>query len=202
MTEHTTRRSTALADRNKILRHAATFSLLGIGIVLWGSLQLAGGTGWKSLVPVQEVPNADLIQPPVRGWPTNGGNLYNQRYSPLAEINRDNVAGLKGVWQARLGGSGVANKYSGEAQPIVDDGVIYIVTGADDVFALDVETSETLWTYEAGLDPAINVICCGWTSRGVGLGDGKIFVGQLDGKLVALDQQTGEPVWTVQAERW
>src|SRR5690606_8601212 len=46
-----------------------------------------------------------------------------------------------------------------------------------------------------------NVVCCGWTSRGVGLGDGKVFVGRLDGKLVALDQRTGNVVWSVQAER-
>ena len=50
--------------------------------------------------------------------------------------------------------------------------------------------------------PSNDVICCGWTSRGVALGDGKVYVGQLDGKLVALNQQTGGVVWSVQAERW
>ena len=86
---------------------------------------------------------------------------------------------------------GVGTKYSGEAQPIVYDGVIYVVTGADDVFAIGVESGEILWAYAANLDPANDVVCCGWTSRGVGLGDGKVYVGQLDGKLVALDQRTG-----------
>jgi alcohol dehydrogenase (cytochrome c) len=143
-----------------------------------------------------------LTAPPTNGWPTNGGNWYNQRYSPLAQINRENVARLKGVWRARLDGSGVDTKYSGEAQPIVYDGVLYIVTGADDVFALDVETGAQLWQHRAHLDPTIDTVCCGWTSRGVGLGDGKVYVGQLDGKLVALDQGTGEVVWSTQAERW
>jgi alcohol dehydrogenase (cytochrome c) len=143
-----------------------------------------------------------LTAPPTDGWPTNGGNWYNQRYSPLTEITRANVAGLKGVWRARLDGSGVDTKYSGEAQPLVHDGVLYIVTGADDVFALDVETGAHLWTYRANLDQTIDTVCCGWTSRGVGLGDGKVFVGQLDGKLVALDQATGAVVWSTQAERW
>ena len=177
-------------------------ALLGFGLL--GSVGFAVGEkmAWDGSPPVQDVAGVQLVQPPVRGWPTNGGNLYNQRYSPLTRIDRDNVADLKGVWQRRLGGSGVGNRYSGEAQPIVDNGVIYIITGADDVFALDVATSETLWTYEADLDPDISTICCGWTSRGVGLGDGKIFVGQLDGKLLALDQQTGEVIWSVQAERW
>src|SRR5688572_4107928 len=143
-----------------------------------------------------------LVAPPKAGWPTNGGNWYNQRYSPLTAIDRSNVANLKGVWRTRLRGSGIGTKYSGEAQPVVYDGVVYIVTGADDVFAIALETGEILWSYEAKLDEANDVVCCGWTSRGVGLGDGKVFVGQLDGKLVALDQNTGNVVWSVQAERW
>ncbi len=106
------------------------------------------------------------------------------------------------MWRARLKGSGVGTKYSGEAQPIVYDGVAYIVTGADDVFALSVDSGEILWSYEANLDPANDIVCCGWTSRGVGLGDGKVYVGQLDGKLVALDQRTGKVAWSTQAERW
>jgi alcohol dehydrogenase (cytochrome c) len=77
-----------------------------------------------------------------------------------------------------------------------------MVTGADDVFALSVETGAILWKYQADLLDTIDAVCCGWTSRGVGLGDGKIYVGQLDGKLVALDQTTGEVVWSVQAEAW
>jgi glucose dehydrogenase len=90
-----------------------------------------------------------LTAPPTASWPTNGGNLYNQRYSPLAAINRDNVAQLKGVWRARLRGSGSAPQYSGGAQPIVHDGVAYVSTGANDVFALSIDTGEILWQYTA-----------------------------------------------------
>lgn len=152
----------------------------------------------------QQIPAFDaheLAAPPTNAWPTNGGNAFNQRYSPLDQINRDNVGELRGVWRARLG-SGLDNKYSGEAQPIVYNGVVYIVTGADDVFAISVDTGETLWSYFANLDQEIDVICCGWTSRGVAIGDNKVFVGQLDGKLVALDADSGEVVWSTQAERW
>ena len=90
-------------------------------------------------------------------------------------------------------GSGTENKYSGEAAPVVYNGVIYVVTGADDVFAVSVESGQGPVAVPRNLDQAINTICCGWTSRGVGLGDGRLYVGQLDGKLVALDQQTGAP---------
>ncbi len=144
----------------------------------------------------------DLVEPPTTGWPTNGGDWYNRRHSPLTEINRDNVQDLRGVWRARLNGSGVGPQYSGAAQPIVYDGVVYVITGANDVFAISVDSGEILWTYESELDPAINTICCSWTNRGVSLGDGRIYFGRLDGRLVALDQRTGEELWNIQAERW
>src|SRR5688572_18880918 len=63
-----------------------------------------------------------LVTPPTDSWPTNGGNLYNQRYSPLRQIDTGNVAQLKGVWRARLRGSGAAPQYSGEGQPVDHDG--------------------------------------------------------------------------------
>jgi len=143
-----------------------------------------------------------LTAPPRTSWPTNGGNLYNQRYSPLTAINAANVGTLKGVWRTQLKGSGAAPQYSGEAQPIVYDGIAYVSTGANDVFALSLDDGKILWQYEAHLDPNLTSVCCGWTSRGVGLGGGKVFVGQLDGKLVALDRLSGKVVWTTQAERW
>jgi alcohol dehydrogenase (cytochrome c) len=144
----------------------------------------------------------DLAALPTTGWLTNGGDVFNRRYSPLTQINRGNVAQLTSVWRTHLNGSGMGVRYSGEAQPIVHEGVAYIVTGADDVFALSLDSGQILWTYTAKLDPSIDVVCCGWTSRGVGLGDGRIYVGQLDGRLVALDQRTGAVAWSVQAEPW
>ena len=139
---------------------------------------------------------------PRSDWPTNGGDWYNRRYSPLQEINRDTVERLKAVWRVRLNGSGFGPRYSAEAQPIFFDGVLYIATPANDVFAIDVDSGDFRWTYEANLDPGISTVCCGWTSRGVAIGDGKVYAGQLDGKLVALDQATGNVVWSIQAERW
>jgi len=142
------------------------------------------------------------VDPPVVDWPTNGGNLYNQRYSPLARISRDNVARLKGVWETRLRGSGTGPQYSGEAQPLVYDGVAYVSTGADDVFAVAIDSGQILWQYTANLDRDLTSVCCGWTSRGVAVSRDRVFVGRLDGRLVALDRMTGKPVWDVQAERW
>ena len=142
----------------------------------------------------------DLLALPTDGWVTNGGNLHNQRYSPLTQINRDNVGKLKAVWRASLRGSGLDPKQSGQAQPLIYDGTLYIVTGANDVFAIDIESGKVVWEYKANLDPDHVVHCCGWTSRGVAMGEAKIFVGQLDNKLVALDQRTGKVVWSNQTE--
>jgi quinohemoprotein ethanol dehydrogenase len=152
--------------------------------------------------PADPFTSQALTQLPRDGWRTNGGNLFNQRYSPLTTIDRSNVAQLKGVWRTHLNGSGLGPQYSGEAQPIVHDGKIYIITGANDVFALDVVSGAILWQYTAQLDPKLSTVCCGWTNRGVALGDGKLYFGRLDGRLVALDMRTGREAWSVQAERW
>ena len=65
----------------------------------------------------------DLVAPAAGHWITNGGNLYNQRYSTLALINKDNVARLKPAWRTHLNGSGLGAQFSGQAQPIVHEGV-------------------------------------------------------------------------------
>jgi alcohol dehydrogenase (cytochrome c) len=166
-------------------------------------LTLAALTIAGSLLAACEPPDTSLVALPTNGWPTNGGNWYNQRHSPLMAIDRSNVANLKGLWRTRLGGSGAGAAHSGEAQPLVVDGMIYVPTGASDLFALDVLSGAILWEHRANLEEATGtVVCCGWASRGVAHGEGRIFLGQLDGKLVAFDAKTGAVAWSVQAERW
>ncbi len=142
---------------------------------------------------------AQLTALPTTGWITNGGNVFNQRYSPLTQLNRSNVKELKAVWRASLGGSGLGRQSSGQAQMLAYGGVLYIVTGEDDVFAISVNTGKVLWEHRAHLDPKNVLVCCGWDARGLGLGDGKVFVGQLDNWVVALDQKTGKVVWRTQS---
>ena len=178
-----------------------TLTTVFIALVAAATLLVAGcGGGGSSSSGSTASPAftaAELSSLPRANWITNGGSISNQRYSPLAQINTGNVAGLKGLWHIHLG-SGIAGKYSGEAQPLVYKNVIYVVTGADDVFAVDARTGARKWTYRAHLNQKIATVCCGWTSRGLALGDGKVYVGQLDGKLVALDQETGRVTWSTQ----
>lgn len=162
----------------------------------------SGSAATAQIKPAPAFTADELAAEPTTNWLTNGGDLSNRRYSPLDEIDTSNVADLKGKWHIHLDGSGVATKYSGEATPIVYEGVMFVPTGADDVFAIDVKTGKKLWTYKADLDEAIATVCCGWTSRGVAIGDGMVYIGQLNGKVVALDQQTGKVRWEGTVGRW
>ena len=180
--------------------HRVPAFLLGCALPLAAFPAPAAPVTPVAIQPAPAFSAQQLTAPPTTGWVTNGGNLYNQRYSPLNAINRDNVKDLKAVWRTHLNGSGIGAQYSGQGQPLVYDGVIYMVTGNDDVFALDVKSGAILWTYEARLDPARVHVCCGWISRGLALGAGRIYLGRLDAQLVALDQRTGKVVWTTQAQ--
>jgi glucose dehydrogenase len=134
-----------------------------------------------------------LLQSSVgKDWVTNGGNLTNQRYSTLKQIDTSNVKQLKGAWMTRLKGSGFGGKYSFEATPLVKDGIMYIVTGNDDVFALNAKTGEFLWERWSGIDQKITSVCCGWDNRGLAMGEGMLFLGQLDANVVALDIKDGQ----------
>jgi quinohemoprotein ethanol dehydrogenase len=191
-------------------RAAVVFAAAFVGFAGYTAVAQDGTAGRadrdSSLPAGREIPrarafaNRQLTDLPRSGWLTNGGNVLNQRYSPLTQINRDNVANLRAEWRASLRGSGMGPRSANQAQPIVYEGVIYVVTGDNDAFAVDVESGEVLWEYKANVDPNVARPCCGWAARGLGLGDGKIFVGQLDAKLVALDQQTGKVAWSIQAE--
>jgi alcohol dehydrogenase (cytochrome c) len=171
-------------------------------LALLGCAALAGPVAAQPDAAADRFSAAALTAAPRTDWATNGGDYFNRRYSPLGEIDPGNVERLGGIWRTRLGGSGLGTQYSGSAQPIVVDGVVYVVTGANDVFAISVDSGEILWQYEAGLDPGITSVCCGWTSRGVAVSEDKVFLGRLDARLVALDRATGEPVWDVAAEAW
>jgi quinohemoprotein ethanol dehydrogenase len=131
----------------------------------------------------------DLVVPPRANWVTNGGNTFNQRYSPLTQLNRETVKDLKALWRTSMG-SGANPNNSGQAQILHYDGTLYVINGANDVFAIDVDTGAIRWTYHGKPDPKAGVPM-GKSSRGVALGEGKVFVGQLDARLVALDQKTG-----------
>jgi quinohemoprotein ethanol dehydrogenase len=186
-------------------RRVVAFFLLVGALSALAALAGSPAEAARQAVPITPAPaftSADLAAYPGANWVTNGGSTNNQRYSTLNQINSSNVAGLKLAWHTHLDGSGVAPKYAAEATPLVYQGVMYIPTGNDDVFALDAATGAHLWKYESHIDQTINTACCGWDNRGVALGDGKVYVAQLDGTLAALNQVNGQVIWKVPVHNW
>lgn len=160
----------------------------------------AGAQTGRDIVPAPAFSAQELAALPAENWITNGGSTWNQRYSPLTQINRFNVAELKALWKTEMG-SGDQYKNGGQAQILHYDGTLYVANGMNDVFAIDVLSGEILWKHTGTTDPRSgNPI--GWVSRGVAMGEGKIFMAQIDAKLKALDMQTGEVVWETVAEDW
>ena len=134
-------------------------------------------------------------------WETYGGDYYNRRFSTLDQVNLQTISNLQPEWVTSLG-SGLEMKYSGEATPIVVDGVMFVATGANDVLALNAKTGEKIWEYRPEIAEKLDTVCCGWTTRGVAVGDGKVYVGLLDARLVALDQKTGKVLWETVVAEW
>jgi alcohol dehydrogenase (cytochrome c) len=138
----------------------------------------------------------ELAAFPGANWITPAGGTTGDRYSPLTQINASNVGQLKGDWMTALNGSGTAEKYSQEASPVEYKGVIYIATGADDVFAISAASGKILWEHKAELpETTATSVCCGWDNRGVAIGDELVFTPVLNGYIEALYQKTGAVAW-------
>lgn len=163
-------------------------------------LGAACGVHAQEIVPSHAFSAAELTALPAQNWITNGGNTFNQRYSTLSQINRFNVKDLKALWTTEMG-SGDQNKNGGQTQILHYEGTLFIANGMNDLFAVSVETGAIKWQYAGNPDPKSgNPI--GWVSRGVAMGEGKIFMAQVDARLKAIDQNTGAVVWDIAAEDW
>ncbi len=129
-------------------------------------------------------------------WLMYGGNYDNSRFSPLTDIDRQNVKKLSVAWVFQTG-----IPYQFQASPIVADGILYVTTAYNHLFAMDAVTGDPVWKYDHTL-PADLRMCCGPGNRGVAIADDKVFMGTLDARLVALDRQTGQVKWNVEVEKY
>ncbi len=141
-------------------------------------------------------------------WPAYGRDARGSRYSPLSQINRDNVEKLVVGWTYRTGAlnqqSVVKHKAAFESTPILTDGTLYISTPYNRVIALDPETGQERWAFDPKVDMSVRFSEV--TSRGVStwlnrsekrsLCRRRIFVATIDARLIALDAATGEPCKT------
>jgi len=129
-----------------------------------------------------------LDKPSNTEWLSYGHDYTNQRFSSLAEINSGNVSRLIPAYVFQ---TGIVGPF--ESSPIEADGVMYVSTPSDGVFAINAATGDEIWkrpplagTYRQ---------CCGPVNRGVAITDSLVLIGQLDGVLVALDRKIGAVRW-------
>ena len=140
--------------------------------------------------------NADLeklIADP-KNWAMQAGDMYNQRYSKLTQINTQNVGKMQVAW---MFSTGVLRGHEGS--PLVVNGTMYVHTPfPNKVFAIDLDTQKIKWRYEPKQDVAvIPQMCCDTVYRGLAYAENKIFLQQADSTLVALDAGTGKVIWSV-----
>ena len=170
-----------------------------LGLALLSALLLASCNqpGQRQSTPPQPaaVDTARLLNADSEpgNWMSHGRTYSEQRFSPLRAIDSDNVDELGLAWSFDF-----ATERGIEATSLVIDGVMYATSAWSVVYALDARSGELLWTFdpEVAKEKAKHT-CCDVVNRGVAVWQGQIFVGALDGRLIALDAATGKVNWEV-----
>ena len=160
-----------------------------------------------SVAPAPQSAAIDLAQKYPQQWPVYSRSAGAARFSPLTNIDRQNVNQLEVAWTFHTGelehvaGSSLAEELTFECTPLVLDGVMYLVTGSNRALAIDAETGKLVWSYDPGID--LNGNYSETAARGSTIwepadgkphGRRKLFYGTLDGRLIGLDAQTGKPL--------
>jgi quinohemoprotein ethanol dehydrogenase len=126
-------------------------------------------------------------------WLAHGRTYEEQRFSPLTQVNKETISELGLAWYLDMG-----TNRAQEATPIVADGIMFVSSAWSRVFAIKASSGEVLWKY----DPLVpkewsRRACCDAVNRGVAVYKGRVYVGSLDGRLIALDAATGKEIWQV-----
>jgi alcohol dehydrogenase (cytochrome c)/quinohemoprotein ethanol dehydrogenase len=183
--------------RHGLLASACAAALIAAGIGHTGAANSAdgrtvpkkpyGAVNEQRLLAAGDAANAGQ-------WMSYGRTYSEQRYSPLREITTDNVSKLGLAWFANFD-----TKRGQESTPLVVDGTIYVTTAWSKVKAYDARTGVALWAYDPKVPGQWGVnACCDVVNRGAAVWEGKVYVGTLDGRLIALDAASGKLVWSVQ----
>ncbi len=143
-----------------------------------------------SLITAERIINAD-DEP--QNWLSHGRTYSEQRFSPLDQINDDNVSKLGLAWYYDI-----PIRRGMEATSIVIDGRMYTTSGWSIVYAIDAKSGEELWVYDPEVPRAWGrYACCDVVNRGVAAWGNMVYVGTIDGRLIAIDAATGEESWSV-----
>jgi len=156
------------------------------------ALLLAGAGAAPRMGAVDDQRMRDAAADPAN-WVVNGGDFAGRHFSGLAQINEQTLPRLKPAWVFDLD-----TTRGQESEPIVVDGTMYVTSAWSKVFALDAATGRLKWEYDPKVwGPAGARTCCDVVNRGAAVYKGRVYVGTIDGRLIALDAATGKPAWTV-----
>ena len=183
-----------------MMRVGKTMLLAAAMVLPLGSMAFAqetgggGGAGNAKAPAIPSVSQAMLNNAgkDSKNFLATNGNYDQTRFHPANKITEKNVKGLHVAWIFQTDVRELT-----ETSPIVVNGVMYVTTSFDHVYALNAKTGEQIWHYKHDMGP-ITVYCCGPNNRGVAVYNDKVYLATLDAKLVALDAKTGKPVWSQQ----
>ena len=171
---------------------AVVFACTGVGAQeISGGATTAAKPMSSKLAPVTQA-MLDGAATNANAWLHSNGSYEQTRYYPGSQINTGNVAKLKPAFVFQT-----AVMESMETAPIVVNGVMFLTTSYNHVYAIDAKTGEEFWHYKHKMGP-VTTFCCGPNNRGVAIEGDRLFMGTLDAKLVALDAKTGKLVWETQ----
>ncbi len=179
---------------NKMLKTLAATSLVVAGSAY--AQEPIAGAGIKPIA----MPNVGNVSQSMlnnaikdsKNWLHPNGSYEQTRHYPAAQINTGNVAKLRPAFVFQ---TGIVE--SMETAPIVANGVMYVTTSYNHVYAINATTGEQYWHFKHKIGP-VSTYCCGPNNKGVAIADGKLFMGTLDAKLVALDAKSGKLLWETQ----
>ena len=169
-------------------------------IFLLGTAAALALTTWLSAAQQSRQVNDDALAyagSTGEEWISYNVNWKEQRYSPLAQINENNVERLGLAWSYEIPAAAGNPQNRQEATHLVHNGVLYSIAPWSVVYAVDARTGEEIWHVDPEVDQAVwqSRICCGVVNRGIALYEGKVIAPVVDGRLRALDEETGELLW-------
>ena len=167
--------------------------LVGCGSSEEGNAGAATATSTASANAASAINGETIMQGEAENWLSNGRTYDEQRHSPLDQINLGTVDELGLAWYWNTG-----TKRGLESTSIVVDSVMFNSGAWSVVWAHNAKTGELLWEFDPQVDREwARYACCDVVNRGVAAWKGKIYVGTIDGRLIALDAATGKPIWDI-----
>jgi PQQ-dependent dehydrogenase (methanol/ethanol family) len=189
------RAMTRLREETKMRAHFRSFGLASATVIALAIPVAAQETEVAAVYGDMQTVTQDMLSRAAgdgNNFLHTNGNYHQTRYYPSRQINTSNVHKLRPAWIFQ---TEIVDTM--ETTPIVVNGIMYVTTAFNHVYALDARTGEQIWHYKHEMGP-ITTYCCGPNNRGVAAYGNKVYMGTLDAKLVALDAKTGKLVWEVQ----